>query len=152
MKTIKKKRKNGTHRVMIKPDTDTIVEQSHKKAVDINTIVAKIQQGGMAPIARGTPLYGDFTGVENYHAVQNKLIRTNNQFQELPAEIKKRFNQDPGELIEFLADPANQEEAQELGLLKPVITPVNTDVNLPASSEPQGEPISQGVELPPIEP
>lgn len=41
----------------------------------------------------------------------------------LPPEIRTRFDNDPGKLIDFVADPDNRQEAQELGIVNPAPEP-----------------------------
>ena len=36
----------------------------------------------------------------------------------LPSRVRRRFDNDPAELMEFLADEANREEAVMLGLIE----------------------------------
>ena len=44
-------------------------------------------------------------------------------FDNLPSDVRNRFNNNPAQLLDFVADPENKEEAIELGLLpKPEIT------------------------------
>lgn len=70
-------------------------------------------------------LYGDFSDVDDYHTMMNKIISAQEAFQELPVNIKKRFDQDPGKLIDFLNNPENREEAERLGLVnKKTVPPI----------------------------
>lgn len=94
------------------------VEQSHKKRCNINTIMAKVKKGQMVPVRKGTPLYGDFSSGADFMDCQNAVIEVNEQFMSLPAVIRRRFNHNARELIDFLADPENEMEAKELGLLE----------------------------------
>ena len=51
-------------------------------------------------------------------------------FMELPAQLRSRFNNDPAELIDFLGKEENREEATKLGLVaaKPISEPSETPV------------------------
>jgi len=40
-----------------------------------------------------------------------------NAFSQMPSAIRKRFNNDPAELIKFVLDPKNREEAIKIGLI-----------------------------------
>ncbi len=76
---------------------------------------------GVLAGARGTharkPFQGDFTTGDSYHAQLNKQIEAQNSFDGLPSHIRNRFKNDPGKLLDFLANPENLSEAQKLGLV-----------------------------------
>lgn len=97
-------------------------KQSFKDECTINKIVAKYRKSGDPRILglTGTPYFGDFTGVLDYKQSLDFVIEAQNSFNELPAEIKTRFNHNPGALLEYLADDKNADEARELGLLRPL--------------------------------
>lgn len=135
MKTITTERENGTRRVQILTEGPSVVEQSHRKACNINTIVAKAHKTGLFPERVDSPTYGDFTGTTDFHAAQNRIIKATMDFQMLPSGIRTRFDNDPGKLMDFLQDPDNAAEAIELGLLpQPEIT---EPVQPPAPEEPE---------------
>ena len=62
-------------------------------------------------------MYGDFTNIEDFHNANNRIIQAREDFLALPSEIREQFDNDPGQLVEFINDPDNIEEAQEMGLL-----------------------------------
>ena len=71
------------------------------------------------PLAVGSvePQYGDFTTVADFHAAQNIIAEATQSFDLLPAALRKRFDNDPAKLLEFLEDDSNREEAIKLGLV-----------------------------------
>lgn len=110
-------RPDGTRRVAMKCEGPSLTEQAHKKDVDIKRIMARAKSTGFARQVFKPAMYGDFSGVEDFHSVQNKVLQAKADFMRLPGAVRKRFENDPGELIEFVADPENAAEAVELGLL-----------------------------------
>lgn len=93
-------------------------KQSFKAEADINNIMAKYVKTGIPPEAgRRQPMYGDFSNGENYQDTLNKVIQAKNAFALLDSKIRERFNQDPAEVLDFLANPENHEEAVEIGLI-----------------------------------
>ena len=105
-------------RVQIKFTQESKTEQSHMAALNVNKIVAKYQKTGLLPNRQGKePMYGDFTGIEDFHTCQNRIAQAKTDFMSLPSDIRERFHNDPGELVQFINDPDNIEEARELGLL-----------------------------------
>lgn len=109
--------------------------QSFKKECDINQIMAKYQRTGMIEwLSRRDPEYLDCTG-EAFQEAMFTVIKAREMFAELPSSMRDRFKNDPGELLRFLGDEANRQEAIELGLVaKPdaPLAPVKVEVVAPA--------------------
>lgn len=92
-------------------------QQQYADEVDINTIVRRFGLDGDLPQTVAVPLSGDFRGVNDFHTAMNLVRKAEEAFAELPARLRTRFSHDPGELIAFLDDPSNRDEAIELGLV-----------------------------------
>lgn len=97
--------------------------QSAKEDADINVIVKRFGLTGQIKAPNVEPFYGDFSGVDDYMSAQNMLVEAKAAFMELPAAVRDRFANDPAQLIEFVHNDANLEEARKLGLLKPKEAP-----------------------------
>jgi len=95
----------------------TRTQQHFKDETDINNILRQFNITGQLPKKAITPQYGDFSGVLDYHTALNAVIAAESEFMTLPATLRARFDNDPAELVEFLNNPENKSEAQELGLL-----------------------------------
>jgi len=108
----------------------TLAQQNFKDECDINNIVRQFGLTGELPGQPLSPQYGDFTGVLDYHTAVNAVLAAQDQFMELPAQLRARFDNDPAKLIDFLDKQENREEATKLGLVdaKPISTPVETPV------------------------
>ena len=117
MKTTISKRSNGTKRVQITCEGKGRTEQKHKKDVDINQIMLKASKTGMLPLAKGSPMYGDFTNAQDFQDCLERIQSADQAFMDLPADIRKKFYNDPANLIAYINDPQNEQEAIELGLL-----------------------------------
>lgn len=94
-------------------------QQSFKDECDINVIVERFGLTGEMPGDLKMPVSGDFTGVTDFHSAMNLVVEAQDQFMRLPAEVRKRFGHDPAELIAFLGDEKNKDEAIKLGLVNP---------------------------------
>ena len=138
METIITKRKNGSRRVQRKLDQKSKVEQSHRSIVNINSIVARYKQTGYLPDPNVKPTYGDFTKFTDFHDCKNRIQKAHADFLNLSSEIRKRFKNDPGLLIEFLNDPSNRSEAIELGLIVNVPDEPSSSNTEPAGPPPEG--------------
>lgn len=95
-----------------------MTKQSFAAECDINTIMKRYMQTGVAPGTKGVGRYGDFSQVGDYLEAQDIVKNANEQFKALPAVARERFKHDPAKLLQFVMDPKNREEAQKLGLLK----------------------------------
>lgn len=94
-------------------------QQQFKSECDINNILKKYQQTSLLThVNRSEGKYGDFTNVTDYQTALDKLMSAQDTFNSLPSSIRKRFQNDPALLIEFVNDDKNRNEAIELGLIE----------------------------------
>lgn len=106
----------------------SMTEQHFKVECDINNIVAQYQVTGVLPQGNREPLFGDFAEFpQDLQSSQKYFDDAQARFMELPAQLRKEFDNDPVKLLQFIADGNNRERAIELGLIdKPA--QVNTTV------------------------
>lgn len=94
----------------------SMTKQSFKDECDINKIMKKFERtGAITHYAKYGAEYGDATQIELQDAL-NVVARADEMFEELPAAIRKRFSNDPGEFLAFVQDESNKEEMIKLGL------------------------------------
>lgn len=102
-------------------------KQAHKDECDINKILDRYRKTGVLDFAaKHEPQYGDVTAVD-FQEAQFTVAKAMGMFADLPAHVRNRFSNKPGEFLRFVQNPDNRAEAQELGLLKvkePVAAPV----------------------------
>jgi len=95
-------------------------EQSHKDDCDINKIVKRYRQTGILGNPNNKtrqPMYGDFTNIEEYQTIQNRLIQATDEFALLNSDLRAKFGNNPANLVEYLSNPDNLDEARQLGIL-----------------------------------
>lgn len=101
-------------------DEPTMTIQSAADDCDINKMIARYQRTGSyhnrVSVPSGRPEFGDFSDVKSYHEAQNIIIAAEESFASLPASVRDRFRNDPGQLLEFLENSSNLDEAVKLGL------------------------------------
>lgn len=97
--------------------TESRTQQQFAEEADINTIVRRFGLTGQMPENIGFPEYGDFSEVHDYQTSLNILREADEAFLRIPAEIRARFANDPQQLLEFLHDGNNRDEALKLGLI-----------------------------------
>lgn len=98
----------------------SLAVQSEKDEADINTIVKRFRVTGELPQSVRAPTFADFTDVFDFQSAQNALIEARESFMAMPADVRKRFNNDPQLFVEFCSDGENVEEMRKLGLVDPV--------------------------------
>lgn len=113
------KRPDGSLNVKTVNTEKTKTQQQYKKECDINEIMKKYQNTGVAPEMRQQGAYMDLTQYTNYHDMLNKVAKIEEVFDTLPAKTRAEFKNDPARLIEFLNDDKNYEKAIELELIFP---------------------------------
>ena len=105
--------------------------QSAEEESNINTIVRRFGISGELPGGYAMPQSGDFTNIPDFHTAMNLVRKAQEEFVKVPAEVRARFNNDPGRFMDFFDDPANYDEALKLGL-------VNARPPVPPSGTPDG--------------
>lgn len=119
--------------------------QHCKDECDILQIVKKPNLGvNPYDVPSRKPLYGDFDSSLSFQEAQNVIIKANEQFEELPSNIRDRFRNDPVNLLKFVEDPSNYEEGVKLGIYEKVVD--NSQINSQAPSVDNGEPGKAGLE------
>lgn len=63
--------------------------------------------------------FGDVSSVPDFRAARDAVNAANASFMALPPLVRRRFENDPAQFLDFMSNPANQDEARALGLCKP---------------------------------
>lgn len=97
----------------------SLAVQSELQDTDINYIVRQFGITGALPNGDiRMPSYGDFTTqVTDYQSALNLLLDADESFMSLSADVRKRFDNSPAKLLDFLNDSDNMDEAVKLGLV-----------------------------------
>jgi len=119
---------------------DSRTKQQFAEEVDINTIVKRFGVTGVLPAGRKPPTFGDFTGIGTFHEAMNMLAHAETEFMKLPSTVRAKFQNDPGQLLDFLQDDRNYEEAFKLGLVneRPKPPPKTPDAKPEAAKDESG--------------
>lgn len=123
----------------IKFTQPSMTQQHFKEECDVNRIMQRYEEtGNWGEQTEVTPQFGDFSAEFDFRSAQDTVISAREAFASLPSKLRKRFNNDPAELLEFVMDSENREEAIKLGLIeKP------EELELESAPE-RGEPASGG--------
>lgn len=101
----------------------SMTQQQFKDEADINYIVSMYDSSGVMPTFHGDgqaaaqPVFGDFASLpDNAQEMYNRMIEAKNNFDNLPLEVRKRFNYDPAAFLDFVDNPENLDELVAMGL------------------------------------
>ncbi|QXP08559.1 MAG: internal scaffolding protein [Arizlama microvirus] len=95
----------------------SLTQQQFREETDINTIVERFGVTGQIPGTYHEPVSGDFTDVTTFEDAMNRVTEAQQNFLQLPAQLRERFNNNPQRLLDFLSDDENKPEALKLGLI-----------------------------------
>ena len=109
-------------------------QQHFANEVNIMEIMKRAKKGIMPIPSDKQGFYGDISTMEDYFNCQQTVLQANEQFMELDPEIRDRFENDPGLLLQFLENPKNVDEAIKLGLMV-LREPVEVTKALPTDSD-----------------
>lgn len=100
-----------------KCEGESKTQQQFKAECDVNNIMAKYKKTQMIThLAKHQGQFGDFSNLEDYQTSLHKVMLAHDSFAQLPSELRSRFQNDPAQLIQYLSDSNNNEEAYKLGL------------------------------------
>lgn len=106
-----------TERFVQNTSGESMTQQQFKEECDVNNILAKYRKTNMIThINKHSGQFGDFATAEDYQETLHRVMQAQESFNHIPSDVRAKFNNDPARLIEFLADPKNQDEAVKLGL------------------------------------
>ncbi len=132
---------------------DGMTKQCHASECDINKIMARFDRTGtISHVAKYEGVYADFSDFD-FHEQTNKLTRGREIFDDLPAEIRQEFGQNPGKFFAWVNDPKNEDDvrAKLLGLGEPgrQLPSADQEAAIAAASEPVA---SETIKEPPATP
>lgn len=125
--------------------SESRVQQHHAEACDMKQILNNFMRTGEVPLSSNKMQFIDATEATSYDESLQIVLDAQDTFAELPSKVRKKFNNDPRELLLFMDDPSNLEEARELGLAEPEPIPEPRYVGEPVHSleinagSPEGE-------------
>ena len=108
-------------------------KQADMERCDLQYQLARFQKTGlMGNLRSDEPLTGDFSEVDDLITAHNRLIDLEEQFMSIPAALRKKFDNDPLQMLEWLQKEENYEEAVKYGF--DYVLMVDSDVILPADT------------------
>lgn len=91
---------------------------------NINTILDKYNRTGELPYGRRPEgQFMDLSELPDYREALEVITTANQAFATLPAELRKKLDNDPAKLQDFMSDPANADYLLEKGLFAAIRRP-----------------------------
>lgn len=95
-----------------------LTEQAHKDETDINHILADYRRTGLIKHARKHEgAYDDVTATD-FQQSMIIIAETKSMFEGLPSEVRKDFNNNPADFLNFVQNPKNEQKLSQMGILK----------------------------------
>lgn len=120
---------------------DGMTRQEFADECDINILLDRYEKTGVLNhYSRREPLYVDLTeGPQDLAGALEVLNRATEAFMTLPAKIRREFDQDPVQFVQFCEDRSNLDKLREWGLAPPA--PAAGAISNPSQpvSSPAGE-------------
>lgn len=101
---------------------ESMADQSFREECDINTIVKRFGITGNVGAPIMPPALEEFGEIFDFQSAMNTLNAADRAFMSLDAEVRARFNNDPGRYVDFCSKVdrdgklVNLEEMRKLGL------------------------------------
>jgi phage internal scaffolding protein len=125
-------------------------KQSFRAECDVNNIVKSFnpRTGEFSHMALKAPIFGDTTGMD-FREMMELMVEAQASFEQLPAETRARFGNDPQTFVSFCQEPGNVPELLALGLAVEgqVVQPVRVVVE-PSPSVGTMPPVAAVLEAP----
>lgn len=99
------------------PENSRWTKQSFKDECDINTIMGRYMRTGEMPMINlSYPQYLDVSGAD-FQSHMQFIAGAQTMFNELPSDVRNRFQNDPAAFLDFCSNEKNRPEMAAMGLL-----------------------------------
>lgn len=104
----------------------SLTKQSFRDECDINNILKKYNRAMGIDFLNQYQGYlagkfEDVSAVVDYRTALHQIDEARRVFDAMPSKVRARFENDPQNFLEFMADSKNRDEAISLGLLNPKV-------------------------------
>lgn len=96
----------------------TKTRQSEAAEADINVIMKRYEKTGLLPQSAVEAMYQDVSEVGDYRSALEVVRIGQEAFMQLPAQLRARFDNDPAAFVDFVSDPRNRPQLEEMGLVE----------------------------------
>lgn len=106
-------------------DLPSLTRQEFADECDINKLMEKYEKTGILPSNMNSmsPRYLDVSDVPDFRSALDMLNASTEAFMSLPAKVRKEFDNDPVQFVDFAQNPENITKMREWGLAPPEALP-----------------------------
>lgn len=103
------------------PEGPSLTRQEFADECDINVLMAQYEKTGVINhFSNGTPQYMDITEMPDDLMGSLRVMKeAETAFMRLNAQVRKEFDNDPIQFVDFATDPNNLDQLREWGLAPP---------------------------------
>lgn len=117
----------------------SVTDESKLDECDLNVLVQRWLRG--EPVPQFEPAqFGDVSTVGDFQEMQERLLKVESMFAQLPAHLRERFRNSAVEFADAMVDESRRDELTQLGLFgepqAPPVEPPPAPVPVPAPVEP----------------
>lgn len=124
-------------RVSFSTGSQTLVEQAHRDACDINRILANYRRTGMLThVNQAKPQYGELPDQLEYQEALEVVRGASDAFMSLPAEVRDRYGNEPSRFLAAIGNPAEADFLRAQGVLGPVLAASEVEAATPPAEKP----------------
>ena len=128
---------------LVIPEDEIIrVEQSHKDEVNINNIVKRHGLDLIAKTAALQQFQFDDNPNNDFQETMNAILKAQDSFSSVPSDIRKQFDNNPAQFMDFIHNPENQQQLIDWGLASAPETPQPVEVVV--TNQPETPPPTPG--------
>ena len=104
-------------RVGFETTGESLTQQHFSQESEINNIIALHDRTGIIKnVQQGVAQYGDYSEINEYRQNLDMIRAADENFMQLPSNIRRQFNNNAGDFFEFATNPENQDKMIEMGL------------------------------------
>jgi phage internal scaffolding protein len=137
---------NPPPRCWFETQGESMTQQHFAEESEINNILRTYDRNGVIEhIHRGNAIYADFSNITDLSDALHQIKEAQEEFLNIPSEIREKFQNDAGKFFKFASDPANLKELREMGLANPeqsAAMPADIPA-IPATVEPQNSKVQE---------
>lgn len=130
-------------KILTIPEDEIVrVEQHHKDEVDINNIIRRHGLDLIAKTAQMQQFQYDDNPNNDFQEIMNAVLKASDSFESLPSQIRKQFDNNPAQFMDFIYNPENADKMVEMGLANPPpppTEPIQVTVTNQETPPPSGE-------------
>ena len=112
--------KNPPSRCWFETTGESMTQQHFAEESEINNILRSHDRNGVIEhIHRGNAIYADFSNITDLSDALHQIKEAQQEFLNIPSEIREKFQNDAGQFFKFASDPNNLPELRKMGLANP---------------------------------